>query len=88
MGWGVDEKYNTEKNKKSGWLLDIGVLKTYRGKGIGAALMLHGMKTLRSQGMEEALLYVDDMNITKALELYEKVGFTAAKKEIVYLKEL
>jgi hypothetical protein len=38
--------------------------------------------------MEEALLYVDDMNITKALELYEKVGFTAAKKEIVYLKEL
>jgi len=34
--------------------------------------------------MEQVLLYVDDMNPTNAIKLYEKLGFKALRKSIIY----
>jgi ribosomal protein S18 acetylase RimI-like enzyme len=68
--------------------LDIGVLKPYRRKGIGTKLMLHGMNLLKTKGMTVAMLGVDDWNVTKAMRLYEKVGFKVARKEMAYEKTL
>lgn len=87
IGVGVDEKYNVEKNVKSGVLLDIGVLKPYRRTGIGTRLMLEGLATLEAKGMTKAMLGVDDFP-TKATKLYEKVGFKAIKKDFTYKKTL
>lgn len=42
--------------------------------------MLHLMQSLKATGMEEALLYVDDMNPTNAIKLYEKLGFKVMRK--------
>ncbi len=81
---GIDEGLNTEKNVKYGWILDIGILKPYRQKGIGKRLMLHGMQRLKTQGVTEALLYVDEMNPTNAIRLYETLGFTTQRRNIVY----
>jgi len=75
---GIDEGLNQEKNVAYGWILDIGVLKPHRRKGIGTTLMLHSMRRLKDQGMSDVLLYVDDMNPTKAIRLYEKLGFKTA----------
>lgn len=83
-GVGIDEELNKEKSMKWGWILDIGVLKPYRRKGIGTSLMLHSMQSLKSYGMEDALLYVDDMNPTNAIKLYEKLGFRVVRKNTVY----
>ncbi|MGF3572791.1 MAG: GNAT family N-acetyltransferase [Candidatus Bathyarchaeia archaeon] len=83
-GVGVDERLNKEKSVKWGWILDIGVLKPFRRKGIGKRLMLHGMQLLKSFGMEDALLYVDDLNPTNAIKLYESLGFKVLRKNIVY----
>jgi len=83
-GIGIDEGLNKEKNMKWGWILDIGVLKLYRKKGTGTRLMLHSMQSLKSSGMEQVLLYVDDMNPTNAIKLYEKLGFKALRKSIIY----
>jgi len=83
-GMAVDEGLNKEKNLKWGWVLDIGVLKPYRRRGIGTRLMLHGMQLLKTMGIEEALLYVDDMNPTNAKKLYEKLDFKVVRKNIVY----
>jgi len=88
VGVGVDEKFNEEKGTKAGWILSIGVLKSHRLKGIGTRLMIEGMKTLKAKGMTEALLGVDDQNPTKAIKLYEKVGFQASRKDIAYQKML
>jgi mycothiol synthase len=88
VGVGVDEGLNKEKSLAWGWILDIGVLKPYRREGMGTRLMLEGMRSLRDIEMEDALLYVDDMNPTKAIELYEKVGFKVAKKSIIYQLKL
>lgn len=88
IGVGIDEKYNTEKNVKAGIILDIGVLKPYRRKGIGTRLMLHGLEALKTKGMTKALLGVDDFNPTKAIKLYEKLGFKVVKKHLTYEKQL
>lgn len=83
-GIGIDERLNSEKKMKWGWILDIGVLKTCRRKGIGTRLMLHSMGSLKALGMEEAALYVDETNPTGAIKLYEKTGFKILRRNIVY----
>jgi ribosomal protein S18 acetylase RimI-like enzyme len=88
VGVGIDQKYNEEKNTRCGWILSIGVLKPSRLKGIGTRLMIEGMKLLKTKGMTEAMLGVDDQNPTKAIKLYEKVGFQAARKDIAYIKAI
>lgn len=88
IGIGIDESYNKEKNAKCGWVLDIGVLKPYRRTGIGTKLMLHGMNQLKAKGMSVAMLGVDDWNVTKAMQLYEKVGFKVATKDVAYEKSI
>ena len=88
IGVGIDEKYNLEKKVKAGEIFTIGVLKGYRRTGIGARLMLHGLETLKARGMTKALLGVDDYNPTKAIGLYEKVGFRPKKKDFIFEREL
>lgn len=88
VGVGIDTKFIEHKGMKRGWIMTIGVLKPLRIKGIGTALMLHGLKFLKSKGMNEAELGVDDSNPTKAIELYKKVGFKVVKKDLTYLKAI
>lgn len=88
IGIGIDESYNVAKNAKSGWVMDIGVLKPYRQTGIGTKLILYGMNLLKDKGMTVAMLGVDDWNVTRAIRLYEKVGFKVARKEVAYEKTL
>ncbi len=88
VGAGIDEKYNLEKNVKAGDIFTIGVLKKYRRRGIGARLILHALETLRLKGMTKATLGVDDYNPTRAMRLYEKVGFKVKKKDLVFEREL
>jgi len=83
-----DEKYNLEKNVQRGDIFTIGVLKKYRRRGIGARLMLHALETLRAKGMTKATLGVDDYNATKAIRLYEKVGFKVKKRDLIFAREL
>ena len=88
IGLGVDKTYNAERNTKCGWILDIGVLKPHRRTGIGTMLMLHGMRRLKAMGMTSAMLGVDDWNVTRAMHLYEKVGFKVARKELAYERSI
>jgi len=88
VGIGIDEKFVEEKGIKRGWIWEIGVLKTERNKGIGARLILTAMNFLKTKGMSEAMLGVDDTNPTKAIELYKKIGFKIAKKEYTYRKNI
>jgi ribosomal protein S18 acetylase RimI-like enzyme len=88
IGAGIDEKYNLEKNVQRGDIFTIGVLKKYRRTGVGARLMLHALEAFRAKGMTRATLGVDDYNPTKAIGLYEKVGFKVTKKDLVFEREL
>lgn len=88
IGVGIDEKRNIERNTQNGTILTLGVLKQYRKKGVGTRLVLHGLETLKVKGMTRAMLNVDDFNQTKALELYEKVGFHVTNRYLTYEKNL
>ena len=88
IGVGIDDKRNIERNTRNGTILTLGVLKPYRKKGVGTRLVLHGLETLKARGMTRAMLNVDDFNQTKALELYEKIGFHVANRYLTYEKNL
>ena len=66
----------------------IAVLRPYRGTGIGTRLILHGMDFLKAKGVAEVMLTVDSSNVTKAKQLYEKVGLTEAWKWTFYEKRI
>ena len=50
--------------------------------------MLQGMNQLKAKGMTVAMLGVDDLNVTRAMQLYEKVGFKVARKEVAYERSI
>ena len=81
---GIDADLNKMKNVRYGWILDIGVLKPFRRRGIGSSLLRYSLNWLKSREMDDALLYVDDMNPTEAIKLYEEVGFEVSKKNFIY----
>ena len=86
--YGIDRKENAYQKKKRGGLWSIGVLKQFRGQGIAKALMIAGMEHFKREGMEEAELAVDETNVTKAMRLYERLGFTVARRRLVWNKDL
>jgi mycothiol synthase len=88
IGLGIDERYNTEHEVKSGFINGIGVLPTYRKKGIGTRLMLQGLKTLKVRGMTSTTLDTEDNNPTRAMTLYEKIGFQVLQEHVTYTKNL
>ncbi len=88
VGVGVDEEYNLQRNAKIGEVTVIGVLKPYRSTGVGTSLMLHALEDIRKKGMTGAILGVDDYNPTRAMGLYEKVGFKVKKKDLIYQRSL
>lgn len=57
-----------------GWIDDLGVLASHRGRGIAAALLHRAFATLADRGCREARLSVDSENSTGATALYERVG--------------
>lgn len=52
----------------------IGTHPDFRGRGLGNALMLAGLRSLRDRGLDEAMLYVDSDN-ANAVALYRGLGF-------------
>jgi mycothiol synthase len=88
LWYGFDPKNNAHLGKNQGWLMDIGVLKPWRNRGIAKALMLAAMRHLQSEGMDEVRLYVDDSNVTGAHHLYDRLGFALAYRDIVRRKDL
>jgi mycothiol synthase len=61
----------------------VGVDPDERGTGLGRALTLVGLRYLRSKGLFQVMLYVDESN-TPAIGLYESLGFTHWDTDVMY----
>ena len=62
----------------------VGVAPEARGTGLGRALTLIGLRYLRSRGLFQVMLYVDESN-APAIGLYESLGFTHWDTDVMYL---
>jgi mycothiol synthase len=61
----------------------VGVDPGEQGSGLGRALTLEGLRYLRSRGLPEVMLYVDEAN-RPAIRLYESLGFTHWHTDVMY----
>ena len=70
-----------------GYVGTVGVLAEYRGRGIATALIVQTLQYLASQGMQSAILHVEDANFN-ARRLYEKLGWRYIYRTIHHWKNL
>jgi len=79
---------NKAMNRLEGWIADLGTRRGCRRIGLGRALLLTGLHTLKEQGMETALLGVDTQNPSGALMLYQSTGFHQRYRFVSHVKEI
>jgi mycothiol synthase len=72
---GILDEENRSTGRLEGWIETLGTIRGWRGKGLGRALLLHGLHSLKAAGMKIGMLGVDSINPTGATRLYESVGF-------------
>lgn len=70
---------NPVVDNQQGWIGGIGILREYRGLGIGTMLMGEAEQELRAKGVREVSLEVIDGN-TRAEELYRRLGYHPTRK--------
>jgi mycothiol synthase len=63
----------------------VGVDADEQGSGLGRALTLVGLRYLRSRGLLQAMLYVDESN-TPAIRLYESLGFAHWGTDVMFAR--
>ena len=84
----IDPESNRVLGREEGWIDSLGVLREHRGRGVGRALLLEGMRHLRQRGCTHLMLGVDTENPWGALGLYESVGFRRWRVGVAYQKLL
>jgi mycothiol synthase len=73
---------------REAWIGQIGTRAPWRGRGLGSALVGWALAAYRAAGFARAALGVDTENVTGALRLYERHGFTVAVRRVSYVKTL
>ncbi|HEY7536607.1 MAG TPA: GNAT family N-acetyltransferase [Gaiellaceae bacterium] len=63
----------------SGWLKDLVVRSSERGRGLGTALVRQGLAEFARRGVARVGLKVDADNPTGAVRLYERLGFVTER---------
>ena len=79
---------NQRSGRNDGWIEVLGSRRGFRRLGLGRAMLLSCLQQLKSISAETALLSVDSDNPSRALRLYESVGFSQLHTTIVYTKEM
>ena len=81
---GLSDEEDEGAHEPIGEVYVVGVAPEERGTGLGRALTLVGLRYLRTRGLFQVMLYVDESNVP-AIGLYESLGFTHWDTDVMYL---
>jgi ribosomal protein S18 acetylase RimI-like enzyme len=84
----INEERSQRLGRKDGYIETLCVRPSHQRRGLGAALLLTGLRALREAGMVSATLDTDDDNPTQAPRFYEGVGFREIWRWVAYGTEL
>ena len=71
-----------------GWVKDLVVRESERGRGLAKALLHHGFRAYAARGADRVGLKVDSTNPTGAPQLYERLGFVIDQRLGIWQKRL
>src|SRR3954454_4378464 len=74
--------------QQRGWVKDIVVRESERGRGLAKALLHHAFRAYADRGVARVGLKVDSTNPTGAPQLYERVGFEIERRYAIWVKPL
>jgi ribosomal protein S18 acetylase RimI-like enzyme len=77
-----------KESQARGWVKDLVVRTTERGRGLGKALLQHGFREYAKRGADRVGLKVDSTNPTGAVQLYERMGFVTDQQLGFWQKRL
>ncbi|MET0763322.1 MAG: GNAT family N-acetyltransferase [Blastococcus sp.] len=66
----------------------IGVLPHARGRGLATAVIVEALRAAAQAGCVSAGLGVDSENVTGAMRLYEKLGFSTVRSQVAWSRTL
>ena len=75
-------------DKTMGYIPSLGVLRPWRKRGLGLALLQHAFHVLHDRGKAGVALHVDAQSLTGATRLYEKAGMHVAELSHEFTLEL
>lgn len=81
-------RQKADDDPEMGWVNTLGVLRPWRRKGLGLALLRHTFDEFYRRGKRRVGLGVDAQSLTGATRLYEKAGMHVARVYRTYEKEL
>lgn len=76
-----------DQTNRIGEFEPVGTRSTFRGQGLGKAVMIEGLRRLQAAGMRRAFVVSLADNLA-AVQLYTSVGFTISDREYLYGKQL
>jgi ribosomal protein S18 acetylase RimI-like enzyme len=77
-----------KESQGRGWVKDIVVRESERGRGLGKALLHLGFRAYAQRGADRVGLKVDSTNPTGARQLYERLGFVTDQRLGFWQKQL
>ncbi len=84
----IDKEENEKFSMKRGYTEMIFVSPPWRHQGVARALIARGLKALKGEGMERAVLDVHTDNPSGAMKLYQSLGYETVKQFGYYRKPI
>jgi ribosomal protein S18 acetylase RimI-like enzyme len=75
-----------QREQRTAWIGTVGVRRGARGRGVATALLSRSIAAMREEGFERVGLDVDADNPTGAVRVYERLGFTETRRQLIYSK--